>query len=114
MRNRKWKSIVKDLIETHEAHGDAVVSVGVLSVGDIDGCWVVNTCKDVMVVDGMLDPKSVRKWLWDHRASRAFKRLGGLLWSSTENGRSVVGFGSFTSPEVAKRFERMMDHVART
>jgi hypothetical protein len=108
MRTRKWKSVVKDLIDTHEEHGDSVVSVGILSTGDIEGCWIVNTCKDVLRVRGSLDRKQIQRWLWNHRTSRAFKRLGGLLWSSTENGEAVIGYGSFTSPEVARRFERMV------
>lgn len=107
---RSWKDVVRDLVETHAEHGDALVPVGIVSEGEVHGSWVVNTCADVLESEGPPTGKSVRRWLWEHREARAFRRPGGLLWSCTRDGRSVVGYGSFVPEEMAARYERMRSH----
>lgn len=106
--NRPWKEIVHDLVSSFEEHDSALSMVHPIPESIIDNFVVVNTCNNLLALEGDIDEKAIRQWLWAQRKARAFKRPGALIWAMRWNGKVLVGYGSLTTPEAADRMEGLV------
>jgi len=107
IERRSWGDVARDLASTHAEHGDAVSFLHPVPEDSMPDMVIVNTCRDLLVVDMPISARRVRRWLWSHGRARAFHRLGGLVWSNTWGDKARVGYGSLVPSEVARRLDRM-------
>ena len=104
-----WKSVVNELRTQFEAKGGATVLVSEPSEGKT---VPVQTLADehLLKFEGKkLQPKTVRKWLWEQRDCRVLKRQGAVLFAGYDEAEdtTLVGLGAMTSPDAAVRLTRI-------
>lgn len=104
---RPWGDVARDLAASHAEHGDAVSFLHPVPEDAMPDMVIVNTCRDLLVLDLPLRARPVRRWLWSHARARAFHRIGGLVWSTTWGDKARVGYGTLVPSAVAQRLDRM-------
>ena len=110
-----WKSVVKDLKAMYDEHKGAVV--GINSATDPSKQHPVQITSDIhaLTFEGMdINPKLVRRWLWEQRNTRAVKREGNFIWASynAENDTTLVGLGALATSGAAVRLASIRERAA--
>jgi len=110
-----WKSIVKDLKAMYDEHKGAVVAINLTQ--DPNKQHPVQITSDVhaLTFEGMdINPKLVRRWLWEQRNTRAVKREGNFIWASynAEDDTTLVGLGALATSRAAVRLDNIREKAA--
>lgn len=104
------KQLSHSIVESHNARGFSLVK---LSAEDpkVQGV-LLNVSKDPLVIDGaQLKAKAdVRRFLWDNRNGATVRRKDRTwIWTRylKEENKSVMGFATLTSKDVAERLRKI-------
>ena len=98
-----YKKISHITCLNHNAKGGAITQLGgrtnevVVNLSDEDSYMEIEGDK--------ISPKQVRKYMWDNRKRRSFKRESAVVWTffNSEENVSVIAVGAYTSKPAATR-----------
>ena len=102
-----WKQISKFMTEMHNELGGSIVDLQGMNATHKNEN-LINTSKSdelMSLVGKKLNPKGIRRFMWEHRKSRQLTRPNAVIWSwfDEEEDKTVVGFGAPVKPQALDR-----------
>ena len=110
-----WKAIVRDLNSMFEKNKAGLVIINDNQDPGRQQPVQITPDPHTLTFEGMkMNPKMVRRWLWEQRNTRGVQREGNFIWGAyiEEEDKTMVGLGALTSPTAAVRLAKMREEAA--